>query len=109
LLIDEDTLDQQVPPMMVQTLVENAIKHGISKQMHGGMIKIHSDFVNSHYELKVENTGKLNDAVSPDGFGLKSTQDRLKLLFGPNSSFNIKQETDNTVAVTVALPVKINS
>jgi two-component system, LytTR family, sensor kinase len=109
LYIDEDTLDQQVPPMMVQTLVENAIKHGISKQMQGGIIKIHSDFVNSHYELRVENTGTLNESVSPDGFGLKSTQDRLKLLFGGNSSFNIKQATDNTVAVTVALPVKINT
>jgi hypothetical protein len=107
--IDEDTLDQQVPPMMVQTLVENAIKHGISKQVNGGTITIHSDFVNSHYELKVENTGTLHNQNNQDGFGLKSTQDRLKLLFGPNSSFGIKQETENTVAVTVALPVKINN
>ena len=42
--IDEDTLDQQVPPMMLQTLVENAIKHGISKQVNGGLIKVTSDF-----------------------------------------------------------------
>ena len=37
--IDEDTLDQPVPPMMLQTLVENAIKHGISKQINGGVVK----------------------------------------------------------------------
>ncbi|MCG7860112.1 histidine kinase, partial [Flavihumibacter sediminis] len=35
--IDEDTLDQPIPPMMLQTLVENAIKHGIGKQMKGGV------------------------------------------------------------------------
>jgi hypothetical protein len=42
--IDEDTLDQPVPPMMLQTLVENAIKHGISKHIDGGNIIIISDF-----------------------------------------------------------------
>ena len=42
--IDEDTLDQPVPPMMLQTLVENAIKHGISKRINGGMVKIISRF-----------------------------------------------------------------
>jgi signal transduction histidine kinase len=106
--IDDDTLDQQVPPMMVQTLVENAIKHGISKHKEGGKVIVYSDFVNSHFELKVENTGTLNKENNGDGFGLKSTQDRLKLLFGANASFNIKQQTENTVTVTVALPVKIN-
>ena len=45
--IDEDTLDQPVPPMMLQTLVENAIKHGISKQINGGVVKIISDFKRS--------------------------------------------------------------
>ena len=55
--IDEDTLDQQVPPMMLQTLVENAIKHGISKQLNGGLIRVTSDFTDRHHELIVENTG----------------------------------------------------
>ena len=41
--MDEDTLNQPVPPMMLQTLVENAIKHGISKQINGGVVRVISD------------------------------------------------------------------
>ncbi|MBL7726579.1 MAG: histidine kinase [Dinghuibacter sp.] len=108
--IDEDTLDQQVPPMMVQTLVENAIKHGISKLVNGGVVKIHSDFINNYYELRVLNTGTLNheNLLENGGFGLKSTQDRLKLLFGPDALFSINETGDNMVEVKVQLPVKIN-
>jgi two-component system, LytTR family, sensor kinase len=105
--IDEDTLDQQVPPMMVQTLVENAIKHGISKQVQGGVVKIYSDFINNHYELKVQNTGRLNGNGNHNGFGLQSTQDRLKLLFGPNSRFGIREVNGEMVEVTVELPVQL--
>jgi two-component sensor histidine kinase len=106
--IDEDTLDQQVPPMMVQTLVENAIKHGISKEVKGGKVSIYCDYVNSHFELRVENTGTLAQAETEGGFGIRSTQDRLKLLYGNGSAFNIIQENENTVKVTIVLPVKIN-
>ncbi len=109
LQIDEDTLDQQVPPMMLQTIVENAIKHGISKQMNGGTVVINSDFVNNHYELSVENTGQLEKEPNENGFGLKSTHDRIKLLFGKNANYIIKQKNDDTVIVKVILPVKINS
>src|SRR3954468_22947493 len=92
--IDEDTLDQQVPPMMLQTLVENAIKHGISKQLHGGVVKIFSDFKNSHHELIVQNTGYLNGALNGHlGFGLSSTQNRLHLLYGDKANFEIRQAT----------------
>src|SRR2546421_1751243 len=80
--IDEDTLDQQVPPMMLQTLVENAIKHGISKQVRGGVVKIISDFRENYHELAVQNTGHLNGSLGVSGFGLSSTQDRLNLLYG---------------------------
>src|SRR5947207_4733949 len=72
--IDEDTLDQQVPPMMLQTLVENAIKHGISKQVNGGTIKIISDFRKDHHELIVQNTGTLVAERNAEGFGIVSTQ-----------------------------------
>ena len=59
--IDEDTLEQPVPPMMLQTLVENAIKHGISKKIKGGVVKVISRFTNHHFELIVQNTGNLKE------------------------------------------------
>ncbi len=103
--IDEDTLDQPVPPMMLQTLVENAIKHGISKQLRGGIIKIVSDFRNNHHELVVQNTGHLNGGLNVDGFGLASTQNRLQLLFGEKANFTIRQVNGNLVEARVLLPV----
>jgi LytS/YehU family sensor histidine kinase len=89
--IDEDTLNQPIPPMMLQTLVENAIKHGISKQINGGVIRIISDFKENHYELTVQNSGTLNGQVTytSDGFGIKSTQDRLNLLYQGKAYFKI--------------------
>lgn len=103
--IDEDTLDQPVPPMMLQTLVENAIKHGISKQMTGGMVKIRSDFKGPHHELVIQNTGHLNGSVNGDGFGLISTRNRLQLLFGEKANFEIKEIGHNLVEAKVLIPV----
>jgi two-component system, LytTR family, sensor kinase len=104
--IDEDTLDQPVPPMMLQTLVENAIKHGISKQVDGGSIKIISDFRDDQHELIVQNTGKLNGSYNHDGFGLASTQNRLKLLYGSKASFQINDKNGNLVEAKVLMPVE---
>jgi two-component system, LytTR family, sensor kinase len=106
--IDEDTLDQQVPPMMLQTLVENAIKHGISKHIRGGVIKIISDFKNQYHELAVQNTGNLNGGLNTEGFGLSSTQNRLGLLYGDRASFEIRQLTPSTVEARVLIPVQMN-
>ncbi len=111
--VDDDTLDQQVPTMMLQTLVENAIKHGISKQIKGGMIKVISDIKENHHMLVVQNTGQLNGnttyEINPDsfverGFGLSSTQDRLQLLYGDKASFEIKQLEDTIVEAKVLIP-----
>ena len=107
--IDEDTLDQPVPPMMLQTLVENAIKHGISKQITGGKIKIVSDFKDSYHELAVQNTGKLvNGTAKGEGFGLPSTLNRLSLLYGEKARFSIKQVTSEIVEARVLLPVQLS-
>jgi len=107
--IDEDTLDQQVPPMMLQTLVENAIKHGISKQLNGGVVTIISDFRNDQHELVVQNTGYLNGALNGyEGFGLSSTQNRLHLLYGNKASFEIKQVTPALVEARLSIPVLPN-
>ena len=107
--IDEDTLDQKVPPMMLQTLVENAIKHGISKQISGGKIRIVSDFKDSYHELAVQNTGKLvNGTAKGEGFGLPSTLNRLSLLYGERARFSIKQITSEIVEARVLLPLQMS-
>ena len=106
--IDEDTLDQPVPPMMLQTLVENAIKHGINKQITGGKVKIISDFKEDYHELAVQNTGKLNGIDVGESFGLPSTLSRLSLLYGEKARFNIKQVTPEIVEARILLPLQIN-
>ncbi len=104
--IDEDTLNQPVPYMMLQTLVENAIKHGISKNVNGGIIKIISDFKDDHHELIVKNTGRLNGGINKEGFGIQSTDNRLSLLFGANARFEIHDTAENMVEAKVKIPVQ---
>jgi LytS/YehU family sensor histidine kinase len=104
--IDEDTLNQPVPYMMLQTLVENAIKHGISRNVNGGIIRIISDFKDDHHELIVRNTGKLNGGVNKEGFGIQSTDNRLSLLFGANARFEINDTPENMVEAKVKIPVQ---
>lgn len=103
--IDEGTLLQPVPPMMLQTLVENAIKHGISKNIKGGFVRVISDFVEDHHELVVQNSGQLTGAVNGDGFGIKSTQDRLNLLYQGKARFDIKNLTSEIVESRIIMPV----
>lgn len=105
--IDEDTLDQPVPPMMLQTLVENAIKHGISKQINGGVVKVISDFKENFHELAVQNTGQLNGKMNPEGFGLSSTTNRLSLLYGNKARFEIRQINGSLVEARVLIPVEV--
>lgn len=105
--IDEETLDQPVPPMMLQTLVENAIKHGISNQIEGGKIRISSGFKNNHYELVVQNTGKLKGSKNPDGFGIASTLNRLKLLYGDKANFKIADTPQNLVEAKIIMPLNV--
>ncbi|HEX6334071.1 MAG TPA: histidine kinase [Flavisolibacter sp.] len=102
--IDEQTLDQQVPPMMLQTLVENAIKHGISKQVKGGVVKVISDVGENYHKLAVQNTGHLNGGASRQGFGISSTQDRLSLLYGEKAKFEIRQLNPELVEAKVLIP-----
>jgi two-component sensor histidine kinase len=106
--IDPDTLHQPVPPMMLQTLVENAIKHGISKRENGGVVRIISGYENNQHIIRVQNSGLLNtnNGTANEGFGVKSTRERLKILYAGKASFDIYPGTsEQTVEVKISLPV----
>lgn len=108
--INEDTLNQPVPPMMLQIMVENAIKHGISLRINGGLIRIISTFTDTHHELTVQNSGKLDarGRMNEEGFGIKSTKDRLKLLYKENAHFEIREIEGGIVESRILMPVNFN-
>ena len=102
--IDPETLHQPVPPMMLQTLVENAIKHGIGKQMAGGVVTIISKIADNKFMLIVQNTGTLGENTT-EGFGFRSTRDRLKILFGDSAHLHVKQVGALLVEAIIEMPV----
>lgn len=106
--IDAETLNYSVPPMMLQTLVENAIKHGISKNVNGGLVKIISEFNNNNLEIVIKNTGTFNqkDGYLLNGFGLKSTSERLKIIYQGKASFSIKNTDDGFVESKILIPIQ---
>jgi LytS/YehU family sensor histidine kinase len=99
--IEEDALDDLVPPMMLQMLVENAIKHGIGKSVEPGEISISAIENEGILVLSVVNTGKLQEKPLQAGFGIQSTANRLNLIFGNKASFKIHQLTENQVEAVV--------
>jgi two-component system, LytTR family, sensor kinase len=105
--IAEDTLSLPVPPMMLQTLVENAIKHGIATRPEGGRIIItsHRRLTDFLHVLEIVNTGELNGAVLNAGFGIGSTRSRLQLLYGEAARFDIVAWNDHFVKATVSIPL----
>ncbi|PCJ82479.1 MAG: histidine kinase [Flavobacteriales bacterium] len=93
-----------VPPLMIQTLVENGIKHGISKLPKGGKLALKTDVIDEKLIVKITNNGQLNGTASTKmGYGIKNTKERLKLLYGDESSFSING-AENKVTTEIVIP-----
>lgn len=92
--VDENALNCMIPPLMVQTIVENGIKHGIAQSIEGGQINIKAKFENKILNIDIENTGQLKERLSENGVGISNTKKRLTILFGDETSFDLKQEGD---------------
>jgi two-component system, LytTR family, sensor kinase len=107
--IDEESNKFQIPPMMLQTLVENAIKHGISKYAKGGFILLKTQVINNFLEINIINTGiyQVTELSENKGYGVNNTQQRLQLIFGDNAQFKIEQWKENEVKCYLKIPVYI--
>lgn len=99
--IAQDSLQCEIPPLMVQTIVENGIKHGISKSIDGGTIRVISAKTENGLEITISSSGKLNVDPEKSGIGISNSKKRLEILFGNKAFFDIYQDGDNVV-------VKIN-
>lgn len=102
--IAAEARSQEVPPFMLQTLVENAIKHGVSKIIKGGVVSIEAKVSEGFLKIVVLNTGELKEASASEGIGLMNTQKRLDLIYKGRASFELKQvNQDVQCGVTIPL------
>lgn len=96
-----------VPPMLVQVLVENGVKHGIAHLAVGGEIRVTSRLEPAFLRIQVTNTGQLNPQVSgTTAIGLNNTRERLRLLYGAGASVILRNAGSATVLAEVLLPLQ---
>ena len=104
--VDSVALDDLVPPFALQTLVENAVKHGIDSNAKGGLIVcivgLHADTM----VLRVHSPGSLKGRTTSSGIGLTNLQDRLHLLFGPSASLRLFESRSDQVTAEILIPRK---
>lgn len=109
--ISPETLDALVPSMLLQPLVENAVRHGIAPLVEGGTIRIHSELSGGQLRISIQNSGiphtRLKEASQPaNRIGLRNTAERLKTLYGTEHTFSLQWPEAGGCQVTILLPLR---
>ena len=107
--IDPDTLDRLVPSMLLQPLIENSIKHGLSSKVEGGVIRVRSRLAEGRLHILVEDDGvgipesKLA-RLFDKGIGVSNVNERLKVLFGHNCRMWIDSRPGEGTRTGIEIP-----
>lgn len=100
--------DWEIPPMIIQTLVENAIKHSINNLPGGGKIVIETKSEDGMAIIYVKNSGQLKVQDKPQkrkGIGIANSRERLRLLYGKEAELRLENMNESMVCATVKLPL----
>ena len=104
--VSDGLLSAEFPPMMLQSLVENAIKHGLEPKAEGGTLTVSAEIVHGKLAVTVADTGlgfgKADTAGT--GIGLSNIRERLALLYGGKASLNIAVTKGGGTSVTITIP-----
>jgi sensor histidine kinase YesM len=96
--------EQSFPPMMLMTLVENAIKHGIDPLQEGGAIQVEATTEASNIVVRVSDTGMGITENAGIGVGLVNIRERLAALFGRDATLDLSENTPRGVVATLRVP-----
>jgi len=106
--IEEPTLNAVVPNLLLQPLVENAIKHGVSRSAAPVSIAVESAFHDGHLRLRVADSGAGIGASAPqNGTGLANTRSRLEHLYGANYQFITRNRDNGGFEAVVVIPKQV--
>lgn len=111
--IDPDTLQAKVPSLILQPLVENAFRHGVSSLTTASQIALTTERENGSLRIEVYNDGpalpsnwKLDECT---GIGLANTSARLKQLYGGRHTFTLANKGDSGVAANIVIPFTLEN
>ncbi|HVN94885.1 MAG TPA: histidine kinase [Syntrophorhabdaceae bacterium] len=100
-----DALGQQpFPPMLIQPIVENAIKHGLEPTIDGGTVAVRATKQDGRIRIEVVDTGMGFSAYQKNGVGIANVKERLKLLFGENGRFTLEENKPTGVRAVIEVP-----
>lgn len=96
----------QIPPLMIQTLVENGIKHGVATLTRGGEVNLKAWVEKDCLRIQIRNSGQYINGtkIGDQGYGIENTKQRLNLIFGKSASFRIENENVQTVLTELTIP-----
>jgi len=112
MLFSPDTLDAVVPTMLLQPLVENAVRHGVAPAVEGGTIVIQSSIQAERLRITIVNSALGANSVSPEngtasrGIGLTNTAERLRVLFGDDHRFEAYLSKEGDYRVSIEIPLR---
>jgi two-component system, LytTR family, sensor kinase len=111
--IAPETLDALVPSMLLQPLIENAVRHGVAPVVEGGTIHIESKLDGGRVRIGVRNSGpRAGGLASPNhpasGIGIHNTAERLRTLYGAEHTFELQWPEAGGCEVTIELPFRKN-
>ena len=106
--VPEGLLSAQFPSMMLQTLVENAIKHGLEPKAEGGLLRVRAEVVHGKLAVSVADTGLGfgQAATAGTGVGLANIRERLQLLYGNRATLTVAAFQPTGTLVTITVPYK---
>ncbi len=108
--VPENLRDFQIPPLLLQPLVENAVKHGLEPSMQGGTITVQAIREGSSVRISVSDTGAgINDKSSGSGISLGNIRERIELLYGASGHLSFEQNTPCGMKTTIELPYETDT
>jgi len=102
--VEEGLKEASIPPMLVQPLVENAVKHGLEPSPEGGDITITVERKNGRIRVIVTDTGKGLDETGDAGFGLANIRDRLGSMYGDKGRLVLKENRPKGLKAMIEIP-----
>lgn len=104
LAVPAGLLSASFPPMMIQSLIENSIRHGLEPKPEGGSVSLRAEVRHGKLCVTVEDTGMGFSAAAPAGIGLANIRERLQQLFGANAALTIEPGQPRGTRATITVP-----